>query len=82
MFAHIRAIGNLITSSGIEEAWKGAGWFDGLSVIRQILECKHMRRALEAHEATLVTFLCIGLKTVLKENPSFLRYRTTTRATK
>ena len=70
MFAHIRAIGNLITSSSIEEAWKGAGWFDGLPVIRQILECKHMRRALEAHEATLVTFSCIVLKTVVKENPS------------
>ena len=70
VFIHIRAIGNLITSSGIEEAWKGAGWFDGLPVIRQILECKHMRQALEGHEATLVTFSCIMLKTIVKENPS------------
>ena len=70
VFAHIRAIGNLITSSGIEGAWKRAGWFDGLPVIREILECKNMRRALEAHEATLVMFSCIVLKTVVKETPS------------
>ena len=70
VFAHIRTIGNLITLSGLGEAWKGAGWFDGLPVIRQILECKHMRRALEAHEAPLVTFSYIVLKTVVKENPS------------
>ena len=28
VFAHIRAIGNLINSSGIEDAWLEAAWYD------------------------------------------------------
>ena len=40
MFAHVSAIGNLISGSGLEDAWIKAEWFDSKSVVRQVLDCK------------------------------------------
>ena len=61
VFAHIRAIGNLINSSGIEDAGLEAAWYDSECLIRQILDCKHMKRAIEAHEATYIAINVILL---------------------
>ena len=69
VFAHIRAIGNLINSSGIEDAWLEAVWNDNECVIRQILDCKHMKRAIEAHEATYIAINVILLRSIVKKYP-------------
>ena len=69
VFAHSRAIGNFIRSSGIEDAWLEAGWYDSECVIRQILDCKHMKRAIEAHEATYLAFNYILLRSIVTRYP-------------
>ena len=43
-----------MSNSGLGDAWVEAGWYDSYCIVRQILECDHMKRAVEAHEATLV----------------------------
>ena len=50
VFAHIRSLGSFIAHLGFEDAWLEAEWFDSDSVVNQVLECKHMKRAVEAHE--------------------------------
>ena len=51
IFSHAHAIGNLI-GSGLEDTWAETEWFDSKSVVQQVLDCKHMARAIEAHKAT------------------------------
>ena len=64
----LRALGSTIESSGIdEEAWVDADLY-GPTTTRQILEGKHMKRALDAHTVTLQAFfelLVEGLDTSL-----------------
>ena len=67
VFAHIRAIGNLINSSGIEDAWLEAAWYDSECIIRHILDCKHMKRAIEAHEA--IAMNVIILRSIVNKYP-------------
>ena len=69
VFAHIGAIGNLINSFGIEDAWLEAAWYDSECVIRQILDCKHMKRAIQAHEATYIAINVILLRSIVKKYP-------------
>ena len=66
VFAHIKAIGSFINSSGIEDAWTAACWYDSQCVVRQVLECCNMKRALEAHEATLLTISHLIFKSFFK----------------
>ena len=54
IFAGIRAIGTFIDSSGIDDAWMAAKWFDSESLLRQVKECSNMKRALATHEATYI----------------------------
>ena len=69
VFAHIRAIGSYICESGIDSAWISANWFDGECVVRQVLECKHMKRALEAHGCTTLAISTLILEHILREYP-------------
>ena len=64
--AHVRAIGTFIASSGLEEAWLESNWFDGDCVVQQVIECSHMKRALEAHEASMITVRIIQLLEMVK----------------
>ena len=48
----LRALGNAIEGSGIDDAWIEADIY-GPSTVRQILVCHHMKRALNAHLITL-----------------------------
>jgi len=48
----LRAAGNAIEDSGLDEAWSEADIY-GPTTTRQILEAKHMKRALEAHMTTV-----------------------------
>ena len=60
VFAAIRAIGTFINCSGIDDAWMAAEWFDSECLLRQVKECTNMKRALAAHEATLISVnICI-----------------------
>ena len=36
VFAQIRAIGNFLNSSGVEDAWIAAGWYDNPCLIREV----------------------------------------------
>ena len=69
VFAHIRAIGNLINSSGIEDAWLEAAWYDCECIIRQILDCKHIKHAIEVHEAAYIAINVILLRSIVKKYP-------------
>jgi len=51
VMAALRAVGNAIEDSGLDEAWSGADIYGSITT-RQILEVKHMKRALEAHMTT------------------------------
>ena len=46
--AALRAVGNAIEDSGLDEAWSEADIYGSITT-RQILEAKHMKRTLEAH---------------------------------
>ena len=52
VFSQLRAIGRFIDNSGIDEAWIQADVFDPV-VVKQILTCSHMKRAIMAHEINL-----------------------------
>ena len=71
VFAHVRAIGQFISNSGLEDAWVEAEWFDSDAVVRQVIECKHMKRAVEAHEETLVAIKILQLIEMLKTSPEY-----------
>ena len=66
IFAEIRAIGTFINSSGIDDAWMAAEWFDSESLLRQVRECSNMKRALAAHEATLVAVNILILQEAMR----------------
>ena len=67
VFAQIRAIGNFLNSSGVEDAWIAAGWYDSSCLIREVLEFGNMKRSLEAHEATLLAINQLLIKSVLDD---------------
>ena len=69
VFAHLRAIGSFICESGIDGTWLDANWFDSLCVVRQVLECKHMKRAVEAHEVVLIVINTLMLQPLIKKFP-------------
>ena len=69
MFAHLRATGSFICESGIDGTWLDANWFDSLCVVRQVLESKHMKREVEAHEAALIVINILMLQALIKEFP-------------
>ena len=66
VFTEIRAIGTFINSSGIDDAWMAAEWFDSESLLRQVRECSNMKRALAAHEATLVAVNILILQEAMR----------------
>ena len=66
IFTHVRAIGNLISSSGLKNAWIEAEWFDSESVVQQVLDCKHMARAIEA---TMTATEILKIRETMRDNP-------------
>jgi len=52
MMAALRAAGDAIEDSGLDEAWIEADIY-GPNTTRQILEVKHTKKALEAHMTTV-----------------------------
>ena len=72
LFSHARARGNLISCSGLEDSWIEAKWFDSKSVVQQVLDCKHMAWAIEAHEATMATTEILKIREIVRDNPDYV----------
>ena len=70
IFSHARAIGNLISSSGLEDAWIEAEWFDSKLVGQQVLYCNHMIRAIEAHEG-MTAIKILKIREIMCYNPDY-----------
>ena len=65
-----RHTGHYISNTGLEEAWLEAKWFDSDAVVRQVLECKHMKRAVEALEETMLAVELVQLREMMQTNPT------------
>ena len=63
------AIGSSIENSGIDDAWVEASIYSPVTT-RQILEGKHMKRALNAHITTLNVLFDLLFDGFLKEHPN------------
>ena len=70
IFSHARAIGNLISGSGLEDAWIKAEWFDSKSVGQRVLDCKHMTGAIEAHEG-MTAIKILKIREIMRYNPDY-----------
>ena len=67
VFAHIRAIGTYITSSGLDSVWISANWFVSECLARQVTECKNMKRAISTLEETFITIGTLFSKEMITE---------------
>ena len=67
VFAHIRVIGNYISCSGLDNAWMAAEWFDSPCLLRQVLECLNMKRAIATLEPTVVAIGTLTLREVVSD---------------
>lgn len=65
----LRAAGNTIEDSGLEEAWNKADIY-GPTTTTQILEAKHMKRALEAHITTVQALFDLYMEQFFREYPN------------
>ena len=68
VMAALRATGNAIEDSGLEETWFEADIY-GPTTTRQIIEAKHMKRALEAHMTTVQALYDLYVEEFLLEHP-------------
>ena len=65
VFAHIRAIGNYITCSGLDNAWMCAEWIDSPCLLGQVIECLNTKRAIVALEPTIIAISTLLLKEMM-----------------
>ncbi len=68
VMAALRAAGNAIEDSGLEEAWSEADIY-GPTTTRQILEARHMKRALEAHMTTVQVLYDLYVEEFFLDHP-------------
>ena len=64
----LRAAGASIGDSGLEDTWCEAGLY-GPTTIHQILEGKHLKRALDAHLTTYQALFDLYMDVFMSENP-------------
>ena len=69
VMAALRAVGNFVEDSGIDDAWISADIYGPLTT-RQILEAKHMKRALTAHMVTIQAVFSLYWEVLIEEYPS------------
>ena len=67
----LRAVGSAIEDSGLDEAWCEADIY-GPVTTRQILEAKHMKKALEAHITTIQALYDLYVEEFFLEYPHLL----------
>ena len=68
VMAALRAAGNAVEDSGLDEAWSEADIY-GPTTTRQILEAKHMKRTLEAHITTVQALFDLYVDEFFQEHP-------------
>ena len=68
VMAALRAAGNAVEDSGLDEAWSEADIYDPTTT-RQILEAKHMKRTLEAHITTVQALFDLYVDEFFQEHP-------------
>lgn len=68
VMAALRAAGNIIEDSGFDDAWIEADIY-GPTTTRQILEAKHMKRALQAHITTVQALYDLYVEEFFREHP-------------
>ena len=68
VFWALAALGKYVEGSGIDHAWVEAGQYSPTTVT-QILNGKHMYRALEAHTVTLLALYSLYLRKFLQLQP-------------
>lgn len=64
-------IGYFISGSKLKDAWIEAEWFDGESVIYQVLDSKHMASAIKAHEAAVEAVDIAKIRQIMCDNPDY-----------
>jgi len=69
VFWALAALGKYVEGSGIDQAWIEAGLYSPTTVT-QILNGKHMYRALEAHTVTLLALYSLYFRKFLKLQPN------------
>ena len=69
--AALRAAGSYIEGSGLDDAWVEADIFSPTTV-REILKCKHYKRTLNAHIASLLALFSLYQKAFFADNPRLL----------
>ena len=68
VMAALRTVGNAIEDSGLEDAWSEADIY-GPTTTRQILEAKHMKRALDAHMTTVLALCDLYVEEFFLDHP-------------
>ena len=69
VFAHLRSIGGFIENSGVDDLWVKSGIY-GYKHVTSILNCKHMKRALDAHEISLLVLYQLYFEQMISEYPT------------
>jgi len=68
VFSALKSIGSYVEGSGIDQLWVETGMFSPTTV-RQVLEGKHLYRAMEAHMVTLMALYFIFFQTLWANAP-------------
>ena len=63
----LACIGDYIEGSGIDQAWIEAGMYSATTVIKQVLEGKHLYRSLECHSITIISMYTLFFQQFLKK---------------
>ena len=69
VFAHIRRIGSYVSNFGLDTAWMHVNWLDSPCLLRQVLECLNMKRAVSTLETTVITIGILVLDEVIADYP-------------
>ena len=68
VFAHLRAIGNFIADSGIDDMWATTETY-GPNVVKQIINCSYIEHAVAAHKINLIGIYRILFQMIKKGDP-------------
>ena len=67
VIAALKCLGKYVEGSGIDIAWQESGLY-GPATVRQILDGRHVYRAIEAHTVTLIALHHLFFQSVFTEN--------------
>ena len=74
IFAHLRSIGGFIENSGVDDLWVKLGIY-GYKHVTSILNCKHMKHALDVHGISLLVLYQLYFEQMISEySTAFCKY--------